>query len=329
MLHADALSRGRGTNRAKRDPPTVPGSARPRRICSGSVALYHGQAGIPRAADSIGAAARRGVVCEAAALFKTKAAKPVNLHPQQERSRATLVRRLMCYDRVDTGARARAPLICRRCLEYVFLRKGQLNRHTRYRLWYRPATTTRNPEQTGAVTAVVSLDGLTHRRGFQGSGPPPPIHRHSPTNPVFPYRFTTPSPPFFPSVMRGEEVRARRKRNNLSDVSLVESWNLWVRVRCAWTISHADRIVDSVTGSHSVTLMIFAKGSVENRHTEYIICLRRTRPIRIRAPGAETVTGPWSMDGIGEIPGKGKHSEYGKFRKNSQFQSRPGRQVHA
>ena len=106
MLHADALSRGRGTNRAKRDPPTVPGSARPRRICSGSVALYHGQAGIPRAADSIGAAARRGVVCEAAALFKTKAAKPVNLHPQQERSRATLVRRLMCYDRVDTGARA-------------------------------------------------------------------------------------------------------------------------------------------------------------------------------------------------------------------------------
>ena len=179
-------------------------------------------------------------LCEAAALFKTKAAKPVNLHPQQERSRATLVRRLMCYDRVDTGARARAPLICRRCVEYVFLRKGQLNRHTRYRLWYRPATTTRNPEQTGAVTAVVSLDGLTHRRGFQGSGPPPPIHRHSPTNPVFPYRFTTPSPPFFPSVMRGEEVRARRKRNNLSDVSLVESWNLWVRVRCAWTISHAD-----------------------------------------------------------------------------------------
>ena len=62
MLHADALSRGRGTNRAKRDPPTVPGSARPRRICSGSVALYHGQAGIPRAADSIGAAAPRRCV---------------------------------------------------------------------------------------------------------------------------------------------------------------------------------------------------------------------------------------------------------------------------
>ena len=86
-------------------------------------------------------------------------------------------------------------------------------------------------------------------------------------------------------------------------------------------------------GSVESTHFLFAKGSVENRHTEYIICLRRTRPIRIRAPGAETVTGPWSMDGIGmgigEIPGKGKHSEYGKFRKNSQFQSRPGRQVHA
>ena len=45
-----------------------------------------------------------------------------------------------------------------------------------------------------------------------------------------------------------------------------------------------------------------------------------------RRDGDGTMDG---MDGIGEIPGKGKHSEYGKFRKNSQFQSRPGRQVHA
>ena len=51
-----------GANRAKRDPPTVPGSARPRRICIGFVTLYHGQAGIPRAADSIGAAAPRRCV---------------------------------------------------------------------------------------------------------------------------------------------------------------------------------------------------------------------------------------------------------------------------
>ena len=36
------------------------------------------------------------------------------------------------------------------------LRKGQLNRHTRYR----PATTTRNTGQTGAVTAVAPLGGL-------------------------------------------------------------------------------------------------------------------------------------------------------------------------
>ena len=36
------------------------------------------------------------------------------------------------------------------------MRKGQLNRHTRYR----PATTTRNTGQTGAVTAVAPLGGL-------------------------------------------------------------------------------------------------------------------------------------------------------------------------
>ena len=51
---------------------------------------------------------RRGVVCEARSLQEVtnpRKAGP-NLH-QQERSRATLVRRLMCYDRVDTGARAR------------------------------------------------------------------------------------------------------------------------------------------------------------------------------------------------------------------------------
>ena len=35
------------------------------------------------------------------------------------------------------------------------LRKGQLNRHTRYR----PATTTRNTGQMGAVTAVAPLGG--------------------------------------------------------------------------------------------------------------------------------------------------------------------------
>ena len=64
-------------------------------------------------------------------------------------------------------------------------------------------------------------------------------------------------------------------------------------------------------GSVESTHFLFAKGSVENRHTEYIICLRRTRPIRIRAPGAETVTGPWSMDGIGEF---GKYRERGNIR---------------
>jgi hypothetical protein len=41
-------------------------------------------------------------------------------------------------------------------VESVCLRKGQLNRHTRYR----PATTTRNTGQTGAVTAVAPLGGL-------------------------------------------------------------------------------------------------------------------------------------------------------------------------
>jgi len=55
------------------------------------------------------------------------------------------------------------------------LRKGQLNRHTRYRPVNRPATTTRNTGQTGAVTAVASLGGLTHRRGFSRIRPPPPV----------------------------------------------------------------------------------------------------------------------------------------------------------
>ena len=57
----------------------------------------------------------------------------------------------------SSSGRWHSPLgkFCR--LERVY--SAVLNRHTRYR----PATTTRNTGQTGAVTAVAPLGGLTHR----------------------------------------------------------------------------------------------------------------------------------------------------------------------
>ena len=58
--------------------------------------------------------------------------------------------------RLGVAAQGRPPNL------HELLRKGQLNRHT----MYRPATTTRNTGQTGAVTAVAPLGGLTHRRGL-------------------------------------------------------------------------------------------------------------------------------------------------------------------
>ena len=56
---------------------------------------------------------------------------------------------------------------------HVLLRKGQLNRHTRYR----PATTTRNTATAHAV--VAPLGGLTHRRGFSRIRPPTPHPDHA------------------------------------------------------------------------------------------------------------------------------------------------------
>ena len=86
------------------------------------------------------------------------------------------------------------PRYCIYIYIYIFFeRKGQLNRHTRYR----PATTTRNTathiakgsvESTHKVptshyhtkhchAVVGSLGGLTHRRGFSRIRPPPCIFK--------------------------------------------------------------------------------------------------------------------------------------------------------
>ena len=64
---------------------------------------------------------------------------------------------------------------CRMKVTAVNIEKGSTVESTHKVTRYRPATTTRNTGQTGAVTAVASLGGLTHRRGYSRILPPPPF----------------------------------------------------------------------------------------------------------------------------------------------------------
>ena len=225
--------RGRGT----RDPPTVPGSARPRRICSGSVALYHGQAGIPRAADSIGAAAPRRCVKPALSSRLTPA-KPVRISiNKNDHARHLFVDLCVTIESIPGRARAaNLPPVFGVC----FFAKGSVESthkvpplvptshyHTK------PGTDWRC--HSGRVARWTNTPARISR-----SGPPTPIHRHRHnTVPRIPCidsyigsRHRVPHSSHLSCVEGRKCARARRKRNNLSDVSLVESWNLWVRVRC-------------------------------------------------------------------------------------------------